>query len=199
MLDEEKRTWRSSICNLQLFILLYISCTRLLRGRPLVELRVTTNWTANVSVSRSVFESCSQLSWSEMISYLAGKNTEKVSWNRQQPHSRLFVLIIHRRIAMYTTSQYSRVNSTKSPVSGVSNSSRLTLMSQVEGLREFVYVQVSWFLLSEQWRLQYSSAYLLQQSCDWSRRAVRFVRLAPKVVKQNDGDFVDVILLCISL
>jgi hypothetical protein len=33
------------------------------------------------------------------------------------------------------------------------------------------------------------------QSCDWGRRTVRFVRLALRVVKQNDGDFVDVILL----
>jgi hypothetical protein len=72
-------------------------------------------------------------------------------------------------------------------------------MSQVEWFREFLYAQVNWFPLSEQWRLQYSSAYLIQQSCNWSRRAVRFVRLAQKVVKQNDGDFVDVILLYISL
>lgn len=33
------------------------------------------------------------------------------------------------------------------------------------------------------------------QSCDWSRSAVRFVRLALNVFMQNDGDFVYVILL----
>ena len=145
------------------------------------------------------FESCSQLSWSDMFSYLERKNAEEVPWNRPQPHSHLFVLIIHRRITMYTTLQYSRVKSMNSPASGTSNGSQLTLMSQVEWLREFVYAQVIWFPLSEQWRLQYSSAYLLQQSCDWSRRAVRFVKLAPKVVKQNYGNFIDVILLYISL
>jgi len=33
------------------------------------------------------------------------------------------------------------------------------------------------------------------QSCDWGRRTVRYVRLALKVVRQNDGDFLEVILL----
>jgi len=33
------------------------------------------------------------------------------------------------------------------------------------------------------------------QSWDWSSRAVRFVRHAPKVFMQNEGDFVDIILL----
>jgi hypothetical protein len=33
------------------------------------------------------------------------------------------------------------------------------------------------------------------QSCDCGRRSIRFVRLALKVVMQNDGDFVDIILL----
>ena len=42
-------------------------------------------------------------------------------------------------------------------------------------------------LQSERWRLQYWSAYVAA--------AIRFVRLALKVVVQNDGDFVNVILL----
>ena len=42
-----------------------------------------------------------------------------------------------------------------------------------------------------------SNRLLMQQlqSCDWGRRTVRYVRLALKVVRQNDGDFLEVILL----
>jgi hypothetical protein len=33
------------------------------------------------------------------------------------------------------------------------------------------------------------------QSCDWGRMAVRFVRLALKIIRKNNRDFVDIILL----
>jgi len=53
---------------------------------------------------------------------------------------------------------------------------------------------MSVFQQSERWRCQYSSAYV-RQSRDKSSRTVRFERLVVKVVTQNEGDFVDVILL----
>jgi hypothetical protein len=60
------------------------------------------------------------------------------------------------------------------------------LLSQVRRMREFVCVLISVFLQSECWRCQYSSAYVAV--------AIRFVRLALKVVMQNYEDFVVVIL-----
>jgi len=53
---------------------------------------------------------------------------------------------------------------------------------------------MSIFQQSERWRCKYSSAYV-RQSRNKSSRTVRFERLALKVAMQNDGDFVDVILL----
>jgi len=44
-------------------------------------------------------------------------------------------------------------------------------------------------LQSERWRCQYWYATYQRQSNDWGRRALSFVRLALKVVVQNDGDF----------
>jgi len=48
------------------------------------------------------------------------------------------------------------------------------------------------------WRGGGASVNLLTQklqSCDWGREAVKFVRFTLKIAMQNDGDFVDVILL----
>jgi len=39
------------------------------------------------------------------------------------------------------------------------------------------------------------SAYVVTAIMHWGRRPVRFVRFAVKFVMQNDGDFVEVILL----
>jgi len=50
------------------------------------------------------------------------------------------------------------------------------------------------FQQSERWRCQYSSANV-RRSRDKSSRTVRFERLALKVAMQNEGDFVDVVLL----
>ena len=55
---------------------------------------------------------------------------------------------------------YSRIDSTKSPVSGAGNAREPRLMSQIVIVREVVYTQIIVFVQSERWRCQYWPAYL---------------------------------------
>ena len=50
-----------------------------------------------------------------------------------------------------TLTEYSRINFTKSPVSGTGNVSKPKLMSQTWRVREVVSTQVNVFLHSERW------------------------------------------------
>jgi len=55
----------------------------------------------------------------------------------------------------------SRVNSIKSPVSGVGSVNEPRLMSHVEGVHEFVCANDTVFVPSEWYMYQYSSAYVI--------------------------------------
>ena len=69
-------------------------------------------------------------------------------------------------------------------------------MSEAGRVREVVCAWISLFTQSERWRCQYWSAYVAA-AVTWLRlEDLKFVRLALKFVAQNDGDFMDVILLC---
>jgi hypothetical protein len=82
---------------------------------------------------------------------------------------------------------YSRSVSTKSPDSGPGNMASLGCHTCGECTKSYSLISVC-FCLSERWMCHYPSA-------DVAAAIVRFVRLALQVVMQNDGDFVDVILL----
>jgi len=86
---------------------------------------------------------------------------------------------------------YSWISSANSPAWCSSNGTEPRLMSQVGTAREVVRVRRAACIPSRSsW-----SAICLLQSRDWSSRTARFVRLVLKVLMQNDGDFVDIILL----
>ena len=68
-------------------------------------------------------------------------------------------------------------------------------MSQVGRMREVVCAKISVYLQFEGRRCQYLSAYVAAAVMDWGRKPVGLVRLAVKVVTQNDGDFVEVMPL----
>ena len=69
-------------------------------------------------------------------------------------------------------------------------------MSPVRTVYEVVCAQISALLQSERRRCQYSSADVSKYNhVREVGRMLRFVILAVKIVKQNDWDFVEVILL----
>ena len=70
---------------------------------------------------------------------------------------------------------YDTSNSTKPPASGGGNFNQPRLMSQVGSVVQMLTYQL--------------------QSCDSGNRTIKYARLALKGVRQNDGDFVEVILL----
>ena len=62
-------------------------------------------------------------------------------------------------------------------------------------MRQVVCAWISLFTQSERWRCQYWSAYVAAVVTCLRLENLKFVRLALKFVVQNDGDFMDVILL----
>ena len=91
---------------------------------------------------------------------------------------------------------YSRNNSIKSPASDAGKANEPGLMSPVWAVYEVVCAQISALLQSERKRCQYCSADVSRYyHVRKVRRMLRFVILAVKIVKQNDWDFVEVILL----
>jgi len=90
---------------------------------------------------------------------------------------------------------YSRINSTKSPASAQTTLASLGWCHK-SGECANLYARRSLCLCS--WRGGGARDNLLTQqlqSCDWGKEAVRLVRFTLKVAMQNDGDFMDVILL----
>jgi len=85
---------------------------------------------------------------------------------------------------------YNRIDSIKSPASGVGNFCETMLMSQVGKVREVV---CSCSQCCGGASIRLLTLHLL--SCEWGRRAVMFVRFALKVVTQNGEELTDVILL----
>ena len=91
---------------------------------------------------------------------------------------------------------FSRTNSTNSPASGEGNVNEPRPMSQLEKVREIVCALN--LRLSANGEVKVPVFVYLRSSCNHVsdlRGPLKFVRLALKVVTQNDGDIVDVILL----
>jgi hypothetical protein len=83
------------------------------------------------------------------------------------------------------------LNSRKSPAS----SAEPSLMTHVSSVKQDQFVSANRSAVCASIRLFPENL----QSCDWGSGIVSFVRLALNAVKRNDGDFVDVILLCCFL
>jgi len=88
---------------------------------------------------------------------------------------------------MKAAGRYSRINSTKSIASRAFNVGKSRLMSQVGRVHKNQCVS------------SVRAAEVPVFACLRSRGTVRFVRHALKLVMQDDGDFVDVTLICINV
>ena len=89
---------------------------------------------------------------------------------------------------------YSRINSTKSPASAQT----LASLGSCHNLGECAKSYARRSLCLCNWEDGGASVNLLTQqlqSCDLGKGAVNFVRFTMKISMQNDGDFVDVIVL----
>lgn len=64
------------------------------------------------------------------------------------------------------TIKYNRINTTKSRASGAGNVSESRLMSHIGRVCEGMYAEINAFPQSERWGCQWSSAYVVMQSCD---------------------------------
>lgn len=99
-------------------------------------------------------------------------------------------------LTYYWIYDYSRSNSIKSPASDAGKTNGPGLMSPVRVVYEVVCAQISALLQSECRRCQYSSADVSRYyHVRKVRGMLRVLILAVKIVKQNDWDFVEVILL----
>jgi hypothetical protein len=121
----------------------------------------------------------------------------QISKNRYLRYSRwwLKITVSSDVIPCSVLEGYNRVNETKSSASAQTMLASLGWCHK-SGECANSYARRSLCLCN--WRVRGASVNLLTQqlqSCDWGKGAVRFVRITLKVATQNDGDFVDVILL----
>ena len=104
-----------------------------------------------------------------------------------------FIIELFLLVQCTTQTVYSRIHATRSPASDEGNVSESKLMSHIGGCAKSCARRSVCSCSQSGGRASFRP--LLTYQGDRRKATVRFVRLALKVVTQNDGDFVDVFLL----